>query len=80
MLGTRERFARAMVEIESALRSTPTIWGDPSRHLNGMRMTQVRRIHDRILVYYAAHDVEPVVWLTAVEPLRKSAFGAGEGW
>ena len=79
MLGSRERFSRVMVEIETALQTMPTTSGDPIRHLDGMRMTQFRRVYEGVLVLYAVHDIEPVVWLTAVEPLRKSEFWAGEG-
>lgn len=79
VLGARDRFARALTEIETALRTTPTTWGDPIRRLDALRLTHYRRVHDRIVVYYGVHDVEPVVWLTAVDPLRNSPFWAGEG-
>ena len=79
MFGSRDQFVRALAEIETALGAAPAEWGDPIRHLSGMRMTQYRRVYQHILVYYTVHDIEPVVWLTAVNPLRKSAFWAGEG-
>jgi hypothetical protein len=79
LLGSHERLARALVEVEAALRTVPKTWGDPIRHRGGMRMTEYRQVHDRIAVYYAVHDVEPIVWLTALDPLRNSAFWAGEG-
>ena len=79
LLGTRDRFARSLVEIETALRTVPTTWGDPIRHRGAMRMTEYRKVYDRMVVYYAVHDVEPIVWLTRVDPLRNSSFWAGEG-
>jgi hypothetical protein len=79
LLGTRDRFAGALTNIEMALRTIPTAWGDPIRHRDGMRMTEYRRVYERILVFYAVHDVHPIVWLTAAEPLRRSGFWAGEG-
>jgi hypothetical protein len=79
ILGTRDRFARTLAEVDTALRTGPTTWGDPIRPLDGTRMTQYRRVYARILVFYAVHDVDPVVWLTAVEPLRTSGFWAGLG-
>lgn len=79
LLGTRDRLARSLVEIQTALWTIPTTWGDPIRHRDGMRMTEYRKVHDRIVVYYAVHDVEPIVWLTRVDPLRNSSFWAGEG-
>jgi hypothetical protein len=79
LLGTRDRFARLLMEIQTALRTIPTTWGDPIRHRDGMRMTEYRKVYNRIVVYYAVHDVEPIVWLTRVDPLRNSGVWAGEG-
>ena len=79
IVGARDRFARAMAEIDNALHTNPRVWGDPVGNLTGMRMTKYRKIHDRLRVIYAVHAEKPVVWLLTVEPLRHNPLWIGEG-
>lgn len=79
IVGARDRFARAMAEIDSALHTDPRAWGDPVGNLAGMRMTKYRKIHDRLRVICAVHVEKPAVWLVTVEPLRRNPLWIGEG-
>lgn len=79
IVGARDRFARAMAEIDAALRTDPRAWGEPIGNLTGLRMIRYRKIHDRLRVIYAVHVEEPAVWLLAVQPLRRNPVWIGEG-
>ena len=79
ILGVRDRFARSMAEIETALHTDPRAWGDPIGNLPGMHMVRYRKIHDRLRVIYAVHIERPAVWLLSVEPLRRNPLWTGEG-
>jgi hypothetical protein len=79
VVGARDRFARAMDEIDAALRTDPRNWGDPIGNLTGMRMVRYRKIFDRLRIIYAVHVQEPAVWLLMVEPLRRNSLWIGEG-
>ena len=79
VVGARDRFARAMAEIESALQTDPRAWGDPIGNAPGMRMVRYRKIHDRLRVIYAVHVERPAVWLLLIEPLRRNPLWVGEG-
>jgi len=79
IVGVRDRFARALAEIESALQTEPRTWGDPIGNLTGMRMIRYRKIHDRLRVIYAVHVDKSAVWLLPVDPLRRNPLWIGEG-
>jgi hypothetical protein len=79
VVGAKDRFARAMAEIETALRADPRAWGDPTGNLTGMRMTRYRKVHDQLRVVYAVHVDKPAVWLLTIEPLRRNPLWIGEG-
>jgi hypothetical protein len=79
VVGAKDRFARAMAEVETALRTDPRSCGDPIGNLTGMRMTRYRKVHDRLRIVYAVHVEAPAVWLLTVEPLRGNPLWIGEG-
>jgi len=68
-LGIGPRFAAALTEIRERLQSDPLTWGDPLYRLHNLGVVVCRRLTDRLLVEYAVHEAQRVVWLTAVLPV-----------
>lgn len=55
--------------IERNLTTIPREWGDPFQQLPGLKMVVYRRIIEQLLVVYAVHEREPLVWLQTVAPV-----------
>lgn len=66
--GTRESLHQTLKSIESALLNSPKDWGDPVQNLTGLKMVVYRRVFAQLVVVYAVHDHEPLVWLRSIEP------------
>lgn len=79
VIGYRDRFAKILLEIESALRTNPKEWGDPIRVLSGLRLTQYRRVYEHLSVVYSVHQDHRVIWLGSVTPLHQSPLWIGDG-
>ncbi len=79
LVGARNRLLQSLQEIEAALQNHPTTWGDPYDTRKALRLVQYRRVFDQLLVRYAVHQDEPLVWLTGVSPILRSPLCIGEG-
>lgn len=66
--GSRESLYRTIKSIEFALVSSPREWGDPSRNLTGMKMIAYRRLFADLIVAFAVHESESLVWLHSIKP------------
>ncbi len=65
-LGRQAEFAAALRELEDRLTHDPRNWGDPVRDLHGMDATYFRQIGRVLIVTYAVHNVQPVVFVQQV--------------
>ena len=79
VLGVRNHFVKSLADIESALQNQPLAWGDPYDTRPALRHVRYRRIYDQLLVRYAVHQDQPVVWLTNLAPILRHPLSAGEG-
>ena len=79
VVGALHQFTATMLEVEVALQTNPTAWGDPLNALKYARLTRYHRVFDRLRIIYAVHMDQPVVWLTNVIPIRHSPLRLGEG-
>lgn len=79
MIGVRDRLVQSLTQIEAALQNHPTTWGDPYDTRPALRLVRYRRIYDQLLVRYAVHQEQLVVWLTGISPVLHSPLWIGEG-
>lgn len=63
------RISKSLREVEGHLELHPTDWGDPFRHLHYAKITVYRRVHDQLNIEYGVHTIEPLVWVSLVEPV-----------
>jgi hypothetical protein len=62
-LGVRQWFRDLLQVIQDQLSSNPVQWGDPLYRLKNLDLLVCRRIYERIIVEYAVHQEERVVFL-----------------
>jgi hypothetical protein len=79
LVGALHQFTETLLEVDAALRTTPSTWGDPVNVFHQLRTTRYHRVIDRLRIVYAVHMDQPLVWLTNVIPLRGSSLRLGEG-
>jgi hypothetical protein len=68
-VGVLSRFKTALRDSESALEVDPRGWGEPMRRYRSARLMIYHRIHDELHIVYGVHDVAPLVWVSAIEPV-----------
>ncbi len=67
--GMGHELATALREIVENLSTTPTSWGDPQVHFRHAKLRLYQRIWKRILVIYAVHEEQPVVFVKECKPV-----------
>lgn len=55
-----------MKQIEGRLELQPESWGEVIRTSTALRTKYFRRVHDDIVVEYAVHDNQPIVFVLDV--------------
>ncbi len=66
--GSRELLYQTLKSMENALLTCPRDWGDPFYNLTGLEMIAYRRFQGQLVIVYAVHEQESVVWLRSIEP------------
>ena len=65
-LGRRQEYLGTLLEMRQRLTANPRDWGDPVRDLRGMDATYFRHTDRVLIVTYAVHNVQPVVFVQQV--------------
>jgi hypothetical protein len=55
VVGVLHQVTATMLEVEAALQTNPTSWGDPLNVLKHARFTRYHRVHSRLRIIYAVH-------------------------
>ena len=65
---SRESLYQTLKSIENALQTSPRDWGDPIRHLTGLKMVVYHRLYSQLVIACVVHEQESLVWLHSIEP------------
>jgi hypothetical protein len=68
-LGIAREFVATVREIYEKLTTIPHTWGEESRRYRAAKLVLRKMIHGRILVVYAVHEEQPVVFVQACRPV-----------
>ncbi len=69
-LGMARDYLATMRRIYENLTTAPHTWGEPSRRYRDAKLILRKMICDRILVVFAVHEEEPVVFVKEYRPIQ----------
>lgn len=68
-LGIAAEYAATLRLIVDRLSTAPLTWGEPSHHYRAARLVVRNMICQRILVIYAVHEEQPIVFIKECKPV-----------
>jgi hypothetical protein len=69
-LGIAREYLATIQRIYEKLTTIPHAWGEETRHYRAAKLVLRRMIHDRILVVFAVHEEQPVVFVKECRPVH----------
>jgi len=75
-LGIAREYLATIHRIYEKLSTIPHLWGEECRHYRAAKLVLRKMIHDRILVVYAVHEEQPVVFVKECRPVQGHPLGS----
>ena len=67
--GTAHEFVATLRQIYEKLTTIPHVWGEENRRYRAAKLVLRKMIYERILVVYAVHEEQPVVFVENCRPV-----------
>ena len=64
----RELLYKTLKSVEYRLQVSPRDWGDPFHNLTGMKMVAYQRLFEHLVIVYAVHEEDSLVWIQSIKP------------